>query len=154
MNRIGTAVIAAALSLAMSPVAFAQDDDAARLTVSGHVMVSSGGEYVSADDGQAVAPGQSLMVAEESAATVTYEDNCKLSYTEPGTYVIPQDEECERIAALAAQGATGTGAGVGTGVGASAATTAAIVAGVVAATAAGIQSGLDDKDNAGPPLSP
>lgn len=142
MRKIAPALIAAALSLAMAP-AFAQDDEAARLTTSGNVMVSSGGEYVTATSGQWVMPGQSLMVEAGSAATVTYSDNCKIDYTSAGTYVIPDD--CDGAVAYVPAGST-AGAAAG-----SALTTAAIVGGVVAVTAAAIESNQSDSDT---PVSP
>ena len=54
-TKTGTLLLASMLSLAMAP-AFAQDgdEDTAVLTYSGEVMVSSGGEYVTASNGQVV----------------------------------------------------------------------------------------------------
>ena len=151
MRKIGTALIASALiasvlSLAMAP-AFAQDNDndTPVLTYSGEVMVSSGGEYATATSGQTVQEGQSFMVHAGSAATLTYDDNCKINYVEPGTYVVPDD--CDPALAYVTTGGSTAGTVAG-----SAALTAGIVAGVVAITAAAIDSNLGESDP--PPSSP
>ena len=142
MRKLAPTLIAAALAFAMAP-AFAQDDDQIRLGTSGTVMVSSGGEYVSAVNGQEVVEGQSFMVHSGAAATLTYEDDCTISYTEPGTYTVPDD--CDPAVAYVPAGSS-------TGVAASAGMTAAIVGGVVAATAAAIDSNLGESD--APPRPP
>ena len=128
-NKTGTLLLASLLSLAMAP-AIAQDgdEDTAVLTYSGEVMVSSGGEYVTAANGQVVQEGQSFMV-------------------EPGTYVVPDD--CDPALAYASTGGTGTAGAAAS----SAALTAGIVAGVVGLTAAAIESNVDDGDT-GPAVSP
>lgn len=141
MNKISTALIASALSLAMAP-AFAQED-APILSVDGDVMVSQDGEFVTATNGQTVTPGQSLMVQEDSAARVTYSEDCYMDYTVPATYTVESD--CDRpVAAIASGNAVGTGASAGMTVG--------IVAGVVALSAAAIHSNLDGDPV--PPISP
>ena len=146
-NKTGTLLLASVLSLAMAP-AFAQDgdEDTAVLTYSGEVMVSSGGEYVTAANGQVVQEGQSFMVHSGSAATITYDNNCQINYVEPGTYVVPDD--CDPALAYVGSGAGTAGTAAG-----SAALTAGIVAGVVGVTAAALDSNLDDSD-AAPPTSP
>ena len=147
-NKTGTLLLASVLSLAMAP-AFAQDgdEDTAVLTYSGEVMVSSGGEYVTAANGQVVQEGQSFMVHSGSAATITYDNNCQINYVEPGTYVVPDD--CDPAVAYASTGGTGTAGAAAS----SAALTAGIVAGVVGLTAAAIESNVDDGDT-GPAVSP
>ncbi len=79
--------------------ASAQDTAHATLRVdSGRVMTSQGGEFATARSGQLVAAGNRLMVAENSAATVIFSDNCQRQYSAPGVYAI--ERECERGAAL------------------------------------------------------
>ena len=143
MRKIATALIASALSFAMAP-AFAQDDDAPRMTTTGNVMVSSGGEYVSAVDGQIVIPGQSFMVESGSAATITYDDDCVMSYVHPGTYTVQEDCDPAAVAYIPA-GSTGLMTGNVAAIG--------IVAGVVALSAAGLEAMGEDGDTV-PPLSP
>lgn len=139
MRKIGTALIASVLSLAMAP-AFAQD--APRLSFSGDVMVSSGGEFVSAANGQVVMPGQTFMVERGSAATLSYPGNCAMSYNVPGTYRVP--DVCNpAMSHRAADRAVYATDWVAVG----------IVAGTVAAVAAGLAA-MDDVDAEPPPLSP
>ena len=135
MRKIGTALIASVLSLAMAP-AFAADD-APRLDTNGEVMVSNGDAYVSAADGQVIRPGQRIMVHEGSSATVTYDNGCSISFIRPGTYPIPA--VCVADSARRAQYGTDWVA-VG------------VVAGVVALVAAGLES-MGDENPDVPPLS-
>lgn len=141
MSKLATAILASALSLAMGP-AFAQETPT--LSVEGDVMVSSGGEFVTATDGQEVAAGDSIMVQEDSAVTITYDNGCSESHTEPGTYEV--DEDCVVVVPVQDAGAAYASTG------GSAMSTALIVGGVVAASAAIIHSNLDGDPV--PPISP
>jgi hypothetical protein len=58
------------------------------LRAQGTVMVSTGGDFVRAVDGQPVAAGMRLMVGDDGSATVEYGPDCKRSYTDAGTYTI------------------------------------------------------------------
>lgn len=75
-----------AASLAVFP-AIAQDLTGT-LRAQGTVMVSTGGDFVRAVDGQPVAAGMRLMVGDDGSATVEYAPDCKRSYTDAGTYTI------------------------------------------------------------------
>ena len=137
MRKLTRPLIALALSLAMG-AAFAQTTPT--MTFQGDVMVStSGGEFVSAVNGQTVAAGQTIMVPPGGSATLRYSDGTVATFG-PGTHVVPA-----------------SGVVVSTAVAADAATTAAIVGGVVVASAAIIdQVILDDDDDDSPdaPVSP
>jgi hypothetical protein len=58
------------------------------LRAQGTVMVSTGGDFVRAVDGQSVAAGMRLMVGDDGSATVEYGPDCKRSYADAGTYTI------------------------------------------------------------------
>lgn len=83
----GRAWLPAAL-VAVAVPAMAQDV-AATLRARGTVMVSTGGEFTSASDGQPVVAGQRLMVGDDGSATVEYGRNCKRTYDKAGVYTIP-----------------------------------------------------------------
>lgn len=73
---------------AMAAFPAAAQDFTATLRAQGTVMVSTGGDFVRATDGQPVAAGMRLMVGEDGSATVEYGPDCKRSYTDAGTYTI------------------------------------------------------------------
>ena len=68
----------AVLLLATAYPALAQDVTAT-LRVSGQVMVSDGGDFVSARDGQPVIAGQRILVGDRASATVEYARDCERS---------------------------------------------------------------------------
>lgn len=143
MRKIGTALIASVLSLAMAP-AFAQDNDRLPLlTTNGNVMVSNRGEFVTAINGQRVVPGESIMVEAGSSAMIKYDEDCTIRYVHPGTYRV--EEVCDRALAYIPPGNAGLMTGNVGAIG--------IVAGVVALSAAALHAMGDDSDPV-PPLSP
>ena len=73
---------------------------------SGSVLVSTGGEFSPATQGQALAPGQRVLVSEDSAATLTYGNGCQKALGTPGVYTIGAD--------CVAAGRQGTGPSAGT----------------------------------------
>lgn len=138
--RLALAVLVLAAS-ALAP-AMAQDI-VGTLQVEGTVMTSNGGEFAPANDGQAVAAGERIMVAEGGRASVTLADGTVINYTTPGVYTV-------QLPAAAASGIATTtpvaspAAGVGTG---------AIVAAAAVAGAVIIGSGGGGGDNDAPPIS-
>lgn len=86
MRAISSLLLATAL-LAMAP-AMAQDATAT-LRARGSVMVSSGGEFITARDGQPVIAGQRILVGENASATVEYDRDCKRSFDTAGVHLIP-----------------------------------------------------------------
>ncbi len=121
------------------------------LRTQGTVMVSTGGEFVRAVDGQPVAAGMRLMVGEDGSATVEYGPDCKRSYGEAGTYTVAparcdekdrkQDDQSRQEDA-GQQGTQGQGA-AGPGTGGSLWTQLAIIAGTAVAGAAAIEQAGD-----------
>lgn len=92
------AISAAAMPLqaqmmADSPTSTSEAEQAiARVrTDGGVIMISDGGEFKTATQGQPVNAKSRLMVSKESSATVIYDDGCKQKYDEPGIYEISQD---------------------------------------------------------------
>ncbi len=73
---------------AMAAFPAAAQDLTGTLRTRGTVMISTGGDFVRATDGQPVAAGMRLMVGDDGSATVDYGPDCKRSYTDAGTYTI------------------------------------------------------------------
>lgn len=63
-------------------------DLAGTLRIRGNVMVSSGGEFTSARDGQPVLAGQRVLVGDGASATVEYDRDCKQSFETAGVHVV------------------------------------------------------------------
>lgn len=80
--------IAVIAILATALPALAQDVTAT-LRTRGNVMVSTGGEFVTARDGQPVLAGQRILVGDGASATVEYGRDCKQSFDTAGVHVIP-----------------------------------------------------------------
>ena len=73
---------------AMAVFPLAAQDLTGTLRTQGTVMVSTGGDFVRAADGQPVAAGMRLMVGDDGSATVDYGPDCRRSYTDAGIYTI------------------------------------------------------------------
>jgi len=109
---LGTAALAAVMPLhaqmmasgSTAPAVDAGKTIAEVRTDGGVIMISEGGPYQTALQGQRVKGNANLMVSKESAATVVYDDGCKQTYDKPGIYKIEQN--CVRPAAVVA-GASG-----------------------------------------------
>lgn len=135
--------IVAALCLLASSAAAAQDsaavEPAPRITLgieSGPVLVSTGAEFVQAQPGQVVEPGNRVLVSEGGSATLGYDGACQVALRQVGIYTV--SSSCA--------GATRTGPRTGTIVG--------IAAGVAAiAAAAGGGGGGDRQPPRPPPVS-
>ncbi len=89
----------AAITLIAAP-AIAQDLTGT-LRIQGEVMVSTGGEFRAAVDGQPVLPGQRIMVGSSASATVEFSRDCKRTYTSAGVYTVSpalcrEDEDRQR----------------------------------------------------------
>lgn len=81
-------VILALALLALASPAMAQDQASITLQAQGNVMVSSGGEFVTAATGTQLEPGYRLMVSEGAVARVIYQNNCDVTYDDAGVYSI------------------------------------------------------------------
>lgn len=104
------AAVLFAASVAFAAPAFAQDQNATLQIDSGSVMVSTGGDYASASNGQALASGQKVMVNEGSSATLVYGNGCKMELTQPGVYTVP--DQCNAVATNGNGGSNGTNAAI------------------------------------------
>ncbi len=138
MTKLASIFVAVSLAMTASVAASAQDrdKDTATLRVDrGSVMTSQGGEFATAQTGQVVMEGNRLMVAENSAATLIFSENCERQYTAPGVYTI--EEDCDRVAAI-----------VGTATGFDAAGAATVVAGSLGVAA--ILYNMEDSDDRPP----
>lgn len=76
----------AAITLIAAPAG--AQDLAATLRIQGTVMVSTGGDFHDATDGQPILPGQRIMVGDGATATVQFSRDCKRSYTQAGVYTV------------------------------------------------------------------
>lgn len=66
-----------------------KDETVAKVETNGGViMISDGGEFATARTDQRVHSKARLMVSEESAATVVYDDGCEQKYDKAGVYEI------------------------------------------------------------------
>ena len=90
-------VLLATASFALSAAATAAEQAPTLRVDRGNVMASQGEEFATAQSGQSLVPGSRLMLAEDSAATVTYANDCSRRYTAPGVYVVEAD--CQKGAA-------------------------------------------------------
>ena len=115
MTKFTSLLVVASFALAASATATAAEEAAATLRVDrGNVMTSQGGDFATAQSGQALIVGERLMVAEDSAATVAYGNDCTRSYTAPGVYVVEKD--CQKAGAVDWAGAAMIVGGAAVGV--------------------------------------
>jgi len=131
MKTVITKLFAGSLITAVFSVCAQEPaDDLATLRVErGAAMTSSGGDFVTANTGEAVVEGERLMVSENSVVTVVYSNDCERRYDTPGVYRIEPD--CDR-AVVSGMGWKGT---------------AIIGAVAVAAVVLANDSGSDDDDD-------
>jgi hypothetical protein len=108
MTKFAAVLIAA--SVAFAAPAFAQDQNVTLQIDSGSVMASTGGDYASASNGQALASGQKVMVNEGSSATLVYGNGCKMQLSQPGVYTVPS--ECNAVATNNGGGSSGTNSAI------------------------------------------
>lgn len=76
----------AAITLIAAPVA--AQDLTATLRIHGEVMVSTGGDFRDATDGQPILPGQRIMVGDGASATVQFSKDCRRTYNQAGVFTI------------------------------------------------------------------
>lgn len=143
----------AVLLLATANPALAQDVTAT-LRVNGQVMVSDGGNFVSARDGQPVIAGQRILVGDGASATVEYGRDCERRFDSAGVHIIPpgrcdedqDDDRREEDRSREGERPTEQRAGQGSATVSSATTPWAALAtalGAVAATGALMEQGED-----------
>lgn len=142
----------ALLVLATAFPALAQDVTAT-LRIHGQVMVSAGGDFVSARDGQPVLAGQRILVGDGASATVEYARDCTRSFDTAGVHVIPpgrcdedRDDDREEDRSRQREQSTEQGTGQGSATVSSAVTpwtALATALGAVAATGALMEQAED-----------
>lgn len=111
MKTIRT-LLAAAVAVAAFSSAHAQDGTSnVTLQVNrGSVMVSQeGGEFATVSTSAQLRGDSRIMLAEDSAGTLIYDNGCRLRLETPGVHGVPDREAC-----MAALATTGSGAGTGT----------------------------------------
>jgi hypothetical protein len=110
---LGVVAIAVAMPLhaqmmaadSSAPASEAENTIAEVQTDGGVIMISDGGAFETAVPGQRVSTKSRLMVSNESAATVVYDDGCKQKFEKPGIYDI--SEKCVLPAAPVAVASSG-----------------------------------------------
>lgn len=93
------AILFAASSLLFAGVACAQSQENITLRIkNGSVMTSSGGEFVTAQSGQALSQGEKLSVSADTRAQAVYDrgtadtgDDCVIEFKAAGVYEVPGD---------------------------------------------------------------
>ncbi len=103
MVKFKTLLIAA--SLAFAATASAQEPERIVLNVqAGSILTSTGGEFVTAEDGKQLSNGEQLQINPGSVARVVFDrgttdpdDDCTIVYDKAGVYPVPND--CKRAAA-------------------------------------------------------
>ena len=115
MNTTKIRRLLPALLLACAFPALAQDSAASDQTVailqikSGQAALSTGGEFAPVASGQRVEPGYRVMLMEGDSVRLVYDNDCDVTYNQPGVYTVEHD--CTPVAAMA-RGNTGVIAGV------------------------------------------
>lgn len=113
MNKFAKLAAASALALAVAP-AFAQQPVATLQVEAGTVMTSEGGEFRTANTGEALNPGERIMLSENSVAVVRYPNGCVRRYDAPGVYPVPMS--CTPMAGRTAGQPDWAAAGIITGI--------------------------------------
>lgn len=95
--------VALGVSAAFAIPAHAQDNTVTLRIDQGSAMASTGGEFVTAPSGSALAPGNRVMLPEDSVVTLIYSDNCTRTLDSAGVYTVA--ESCTPVAAIPPGGA-------------------------------------------------
>lgn len=163
MRATASPIASIGLFLAVAFPATAQDL-AGTLRIRGNVMVSSGGEFTSARDGQPVLAGQRVLVGDGASATVEYDRDCKQSFETAGVHVVApghcddsdddrrDEEDRSRQREQSTQRGTGQGSGMQGSAAASAASPWAGLAAVLGGVAA--TGALMENEDVSPPDHP
>lgn len=92
-------ILLAASSLLLAGVACAQSQENITLRINkGSVMTSSGGDFMTAQSGQALSQGEKLSVSADTHAQAVYDrgtadtsDDCVIEFKAAGVYEVPGD---------------------------------------------------------------
>lgn len=94
MNKSLTALALASL-LAAGPAFAAEDRDVATVVEQeGSVTASTGGDFSGIAKGGQLHQGDRLMVVDGSAATLRFDNDCRIRFDQPGVFVVPDRDGC------------------------------------------------------------
>ena len=91
--------------------AIAAEPNATLNNVNGNVSVNQGKEFVPAQAGMQLKPGDRVMVPEKGSATITFDDACRMDLGESKIITVPAKSVC--AGAVVAQQGVGPGEGGG-----------------------------------------
>jgi hypothetical protein len=112
-SSIGLAMVLAATTAVASP---ATGPNATLSSVSGKVSVNQGREFVPAQSAMRLKAGDRIMIADNSAATITFDDSCRMDLGASKVVTIPAKSTCagsELSQQGVVQGAGGGGEAIG-----------------------------------------
>ncbi|MFM6988391.1 MAG: hypothetical protein ACKOXG_06965 [Arenimonas sp.] len=109
------AIVIAFASLFVSTAALAADPVAVLGSAEGQVMVSKDKKFVTVQTGQVLKPGDRVLVLQDGAALVRFNDGCELALPESSLAVVPKISTCAggnaEIAQLSPESAQALGLG-------------------------------------------
>jgi hypothetical protein len=110
--------IGLALSLAATAAVAntATGPNATLSSVSGKVSVNQGTEFVPAQSAMRLKPGDRIMIADKGAATITFDDSCRMNLGESKVITVPAKSTCAG-AQLSQQGVVQGAGGGGEAIG-------------------------------------
>jgi hypothetical protein len=109
--------IGLAFALATATVAASPAGPNATLTgVTGKVSVNQGREFVPAQSDMRLKPGDRILIADKGAATITFDDSCRMNLGESKVVTIPAKSTCAG-AQLSQQGVVQGAGGGGEAIG-------------------------------------
>lgn len=139
---------AAAATLAVCPLAGAENKGTVLASLQAPVMVNQGDSYRAASEGMTLSAGDRLMVMNGGAASVAYPNGCVLEVGANEMVRIDTGEACATSAATAGtyQQAGATGGGAAAGAGLSTLAEAGIFVAAAVGAAAYAENESDDQD--------
>lgn len=115
MIKYAAALLAVSAVFAAPAIAQDQSNNITLQVDSGSIMTSTGGDYASANNGQALVVGEKVMVNAGSSAVALFSNGCKVEFRQPGVYTVPS--ECRAAAWTNSGHASGMNAGIIIGAG-------------------------------------
>ncbi|KAF1687187.1 hypothetical protein B1992_04145 [Pseudoxanthomonas broegbernensis] len=139
----GLALGLSALTTAAAQEGVAAQEPVATLQVTSGSVQASGldGEFIPAQSGVQLAPGNRVLVPSGGSATVIYPNGCQVNLTTPGVHTVTPT--CTPALARTTTGGSTVSGGAAVG----------IIAGGVALTALTMEETLGDEDDERPPVS-
>jgi hypothetical protein len=90
-SLIGIAFALATATVAANPAA---GPNATLTGVTGKVSVNQGSEFVPAQSEMRLKPGDRIMIADKGAATITFDDSCRMNLGESKVITVPAKSTC------------------------------------------------------------